>query len=78
MKIPAICNDLIVNYVKTSTGYHCSPVTPKEVRQLRTLLDSSIKIKAAGGIKTPQNAQDLIEAGANRLGASAGLEIIKL
>lgn len=73
-----LCNEIDVNYVKTSTGIIGSPVNVKQVQQLRSFLKSDIRIKASGGIKTSKFAEELIEAGASRIGASASLEIIKL
>lgn len=73
-----MCNEIEVNYIKTSTGYHTNSITSEDVRHLKSLIDPKIKIKASGGIKTQKQAKDLLEAGANRLGASASLEIIKL
>ena len=77
-QICQLCNDIDVNYVKTSTGFNGTPVNVKQVQQLRALLKSDIRIKASGGINTSRLAEELIEAGANRIGASASLEIIKM
>lgn len=74
-----ICNDIDVNYVKTSTGYHdTEPVTVKDIAFLRSLLKQTVKIKASGGVRTAIDAQNLLEAGASRLGSSASLQIIEL
>ncbi len=73
-----ICNDVEANYIKTSTGQQGTPVTSEDIRYLKSIVNPRMKIKASGGIRTQQQAKDLLEAGANRLGASASLEIIKL
>lgn len=75
-KICEICNDLEPDYVKTSTGFNGEGATTEVVRLLRSLLKSTIKIKASGGIRTAENARALIEAGADRLGASRGVSIV--
>ena len=73
-----ICNEVEANYIKTSTGYNGTSVTLEEVKHLKSIINPKVKIKASGGIKTQKQATDLLKAGANRLGASASLEIIKL
>jgi len=65
-----------VVWLKTGTGFHGHPATPDMVRSLRKVVDSNIKIKAAGGIRTLAEAQALVDAGAERLGTSAGVAIV--
>lgn len=65
------------NYVKTGTGFHGHPATPEMVQTLRKLAPQGLKIKAAGGIRTRIQAEALIQAGADRIGTSASLDIIK-
>lgn len=71
-----ICNDLEPDYVKTSTGFNGAGANPEVIRLLRSLLKPEIKLKASGGIRTTEDARALIEAGANRLGASKGISIV--
>ena len=71
-----ICNDLEPDYVKTSTGFNGAGANPEVIRLLRSLLKPEIKLKASGGIRTAEDARALIEAGANRLGASRGISIV--
>lgn len=66
-----------VDFVKTSTGYAEKGATIEAVQLMRQHLPSSIKIKASGGIKTFDFAQALISAGADRLGCSASITIVK-
>ena len=65
-----------VAWLKTGTGFHGHPATPEMVRALRSFAPAHIKIKAAGGIRTLPDAKALIEAGADRIGTSAGVEIV--
>lgn len=65
-----------VAWLKTGTGFHGHPATPDMVRALRALAPAHIKIKAAGGIRTLADAQALLDAGADRIGTSAGVEIV--
>ena len=59
------------DFVKTSTGFAGSGATPETVRLLRRLAGKGMGVKASGGIRTLDQALELIEAGADRLGLSA-------
>lgn len=72
-----IYSKLGVDFVKTSTGYAEKGATVEAVRLMRRHLPASIRIKASGGIRTYEFARQLVEAGADRLGCSAGVEIVK-
>lgn len=74
-KLCQICTELEVNFVKTSTG-HQGGASVEMVQFLRQHLPSTIKIKASGGIKTPEQAKELLKAGADTIGTSAGLAMI--
>ena len=74
IKICTICREVGVDFVKTSTGHH-EGTSPEQVRLLRANLPKEIKIKASGGIRTAESARALIEAGADRIGSSAGVAI---
>jgi deoxyribose-phosphate aldolase len=75
------CCDLYKHYpigfMKTSTGYAEKGATVEAVKTMRMHLPPSIQIKASGGIKTADFAQQLINAGATRLGCSASVAIVK-
>lgn len=64
------------DFVKTSTGFGPGGATTEDVALMRQLVGPELGVKAAGGIKTAQDAQAFIDAGATRLGASAGVAII--
>jgi deoxyribose-phosphate aldolase len=66
-----------VDFLKTSTGYAEKGATIEAVRLMRRHLPSGIRIKASGGIRQYDFARQLIEAGADRLGCSASVEIVK-
>ncbi len=72
----AICNEKGVDFVKTSTGFNGPGATKEMVRFLKDNLSPKIKIKASGGIKTKEQAEALIKAGADRLGTSSGLDLV--
>ena len=71
-----LCKEMSVDFVKTSTGFAKQGATVEAVKLLRAHLPKSIKIKASGGIKTKEFALQLIEAGADRLGSSASVDIV--
>lgn len=66
------------NYVKTSTGFGPGGATAEDVALMSKIVgQAGIGVKAAGGIKSYDDAQKMIEAGATRLGASAGIKILQ-
>lgn len=71
-----ICQEVGPNFVKTSTGFNGGGATVPAVRLLRECLDSKIKIKASGGIRTREDAIAMVEAGADRIGTSSGVKIV--
>lgn len=71
-----VCLDAGVAFLKTSTGWQ-GGATVEDVKLLRQIGGDRIGIKASGGIRTPEQAIDLVEAGANRLGTSRGPQILQ-
>jgi deoxyribose-phosphate aldolase len=71
-----ICAEAGADYVKTSTGFAPSGAKVEDIALMRKVLPSSVGIKASGGIKTLQQVQDLIKAGADRIGTSSGIAIM--
>jgi len=65
------------DFVKTSTGMSTSGAKLEDVRLMRATVGSKVGVKAAGGIRTSKDALAMIEAGANRIGASASVAIVK-
>jgi deoxyribose-phosphate aldolase len=65
-----------VDFLKTSTGYAEKGATAEAVQLMRAHLPSHIKIKASGGIRTYEQAMQMIGAGADRLGCSASVAIV--
>jgi deoxyribose-phosphate aldolase len=64
------------DYVKTSTGFGPSGATVEDVTLMRRVVGPEMGVKAAGGIKTVEDAWAMIAAGATRIGTSAGVKII--
>jgi deoxyribose-phosphate aldolase len=65
------------DFVKTSTGFGTGGATVEDVELMRCVVGSETGVKAAGGIRTYADALAMITAGANRLGASAGVKIVQ-
>ena len=72
-----IAVDAGVAFVKTSTGFFGAGATVENVKLMRETVGNSCGVKAAGGIRDYAFAKELIDAGANRIGASASIAIIK-
>jgi len=65
------------DYIKTSTGFGTSGATLEDVGLMKKAVGDMIKVKAAGGIRTLDDALAYVEAGAERIGTSAGVKIIE-
>ncbi len=65
------------DFVKTSTGFGLSGATIEDVKLLRKAVGKNFGVKASGGIKTREQAEAMIKAGANRIGTSSGIEICR-
>ncbi len=72
-----ICADAGVDFVKTSTGLGTAGAVVRHVGLMRQILPAEVGIKASGGIKSYEQAVAFIEAGADRLGTSSGVNIIR-
>lgn len=72
-----ICARYQVDFVKTSTGYAEKGASVEAVQLMRAHLPANIQIKASGGIRTYEFAQQLIAAGATRIGASSSVAIVE-
>lgn len=66
-----------VDFVKTSTGYAEKGASVHAVKLIRAHLSDHVQIKASGGIKSFSFAKDLIDAGATRIGSSAGVQLMQ-
>ena len=64
------------DFVKTSTGFGPGGATVEDVNLMRRVVGPGTGVKAAGGVRTYQDVLAMIAAGANRIGASAGIAIL--
>jgi deoxyribose-phosphate aldolase len=65
------------HFVKTCTGFGGGGATVEDIQLMKSVVGSQMEIKASGGVKTAAFAQDLIAAGATRLGTSSGIALIE-
>lgn len=77
IKACKICAEAGVDYVKTSTGFAAEGANERHIKLMRENLPSSVGIKASGGIKTYEQALRMIQAGADRIGTSSGIQIVE-
>lgn len=71
-----ICMEAGVAFLKTSTGWY-GGATVEDMRLLKEIVRDQVGLKASGGIRTPEQALELILAGATRLGTSRGPDLIR-
>ena len=64
------------HFVKTSTGFSTGGATTHDIALMRKTVGPEMGVKASGGIRDYETAMEMIEAGANRIGASAGIAIV--
>ena len=72
-----LCVAAGADYVKTSTGFSTAGATAEHVALMKRAVGGRAKVKAAGGIRTYEDAKRMIDAGADRIGASAGIAIVQ-
>nr|WP_300323684.1 deoxyribose-phosphate aldolase [uncultured Anaerostipes sp.] len=76
-KVAEIAKEVRPDFIKTSTGFGTGGATAEDVKLMKSVVGDDVKVKAAGGIRDLETALAMIKAGAERLGTSAGVEIIE-
>lgn len=76
-KVAEIAKEVKPDFIKTSTGFGTGGATVEDVKLMKSVVGDEVKVKAAGGIRDLKTALAMIEAGAERLGTSAGLAIVE-
>lgn len=71
-----IAKEAKAHFVKTSTGFADGGATIKDIKLMRKTVGELMGVKASGGIRDKKTAQEMINAGATRIGASAGVSIV--
>ncbi len=65
------------DFVKTSTGFSTGGATPEDIALMRRTVGPDMGVKASGGVRSLEDMQKMIEAGATRIGASSGVKIMQ-
>ena len=76
-KVAEIAKEVKPDFIKTSTGFGTGGATVEDVKLMKYVVGDEVKVKAAGGIRDLKTALAMIEAGAERLGTSAGVAIVE-
>lgn len=71
-----IAKEVGADFVKTSTGFAGGGATVHDVALMRRVVGPQVGVKASGGVRTYEDAEQMVKAGANRIGASASVKII--
>ena len=77
IEVAKIASRVKPDFVKTSTGFGTDGAKPEHVRLMKQYAGDDVQVKAAGGIRSFEDAKVMIEAGATRLGTSSGIKIVE-
>ena len=77
IKMTEICNETFVNFIKTSTGFSEYGARFEDVELMNKYKNEVLEIKASGGIRDIKTAEEMINAGATRLGTSSGVKLME-
>ena len=77
IKLCEIAKEVKPDFIKTSTGFGTGGATFDDVKLMKEHVGDAVKVKAAGGIRDAKTFMEMIECGAQRIGTSAGISIIK-
>ena len=77
VKVAEIAKEVKPDFIKTSTGFGTGGATVEDVKLMKSVVGDEVKVKAAGEIRDLKTALAMIEAGAERLGTSAGVAIVE-
>jgi deoxyribose-phosphate aldolase len=77
IKVCQLAKNAGADFVKTSTGFNKGGATVEDIALMRKTVGPEMGVKASGGVRDRQSAEQMVKAGANRLGTSAGVAIVK-
>ncbi|MEG0527112.1 deoxyribose-phosphate aldolase [Amedibacillus sp. YH-ame6] len=77
VKACQLCMEAGATFVKTSTGFSTSGATPEDVKLMKDTVKGVCKVKAAGGVRCYEDMEKMVEAGADRIGTSAGVALMQ-
>ena len=75
-KLTEICNETFANFIKTSTGFGTRGASKEDIEIINKYKNEVLEIKASGGIKTLEDAEEFINLGVTRIGTSSSVEIM--
>ena len=76
VKACELCVEAGADFVKTSTGFSTGGATAEDIALMRKTVGPDVGVKASGGVRDARTAMAMVEAGANRIGASATIAIL--
>ena len=77
VKLCQLCTQAKADFVKTSTGFTGGGATEQDVKLMKENVSAEMQVKASGGVRTKEDFDKMVAAGATRIGASAGVKIIE-
>lgn len=77
VKVCELAKEAGADFVKTSTGFSTGGATVADIKLMRATVGPDMGVKASGGIHNEEQARNMIEAGATRIGTSAGVAIVE-
>lgn len=77
VKASELAKEAGAHFVKTSTGFAGGGATPEDVKLMKDTVGDDLEVKASGGVRNLEDFNKMIDAGATRIGASAGVQIIQ-
>ena len=76
-KICEIATHVQIDFVKTSTGFGTSGAKPEDIQLMKETVQNKVHVKASGGIRDAKTFKEMVGLGAERIGTSAGVSIVK-
>ena len=76
-RLAEIALEVRPDFIKTSTGFGTGGALPEDVKLMKEVVGDAVKVKAAGGIRDWDTCRKMIEAGAERIGTSSGIQILE-
>lgn len=77
VKASQLAKEAGADFVKTSTGFAGGGATPEDVKLMKDTVGDELEVKASGGVRNLEDFNKMIDAGATRIGASAGVQILE-
>ena len=76
VKASQLCVEAKATFVKTSTGFSTAGANPRVVKIMKDTVGDKALVKAAGGVRSPEDLVEMVNAGASRIGTSAGCSLV--